>query len=123
MSSLRAELKVRLEEAGVFTTETVRTYVKFLGLAGLSGLAGWAYFATTGPVALAAFVVLMGVSTGLVMMGHESGHGGVSKKPFVNDLLGWLAFPVAAGLSMSFWKWRHNTMHHAYPNVPDKNPS
>jgi fatty acid desaturase len=123
MATLRAELKAELEARSLFDDAPGRTYAKFALL--LVAAAGcFAAMFLVGPVWLKAllFVPGMGASTGLVMMGHESGHGGVSRNRIVNDLLGYLAFPIGGGLAMSYWKWKHNTGHHSFPNVVGRDP-
>lgn len=123
MATLRAELRAELEAADLFEFTTARTYAKFGLLLGCSVLlfgAGLAVEALWAKPLL--FVAGMAASTGLIMMGHESGHGAVSGRRLLNDLLGFIAFPVIGGVAMSYWKWKHNTLHHSFPNVAGKDP-
>ncbi len=125
MSNLRTELKAELEAAGLLGYEPWRVYCKFALLLGIT-VALFAAFLTV-PWALwylkvPLFVCAVSVNIAVVMLGHESGHGAVSRTPWINDLLGYLTFPLMTGLSMAYWKYKHNTLHHSYPNVAQKDP-
>lgn len=123
MSNLRAELKAELEAEGLFAYHPGRVYAKFFGL--LAVALGFFVAALAAPsLWLAAPLFLAGVCTSiaLVMIGHDAGHGAVSRHKGVNDLLAYLAFPVIGGMSLTYWKCKHNTLHHSYPNVDGKDP-
>ncbi len=123
MANLRAELKAELDRAGLFVHQPAKVYGKFVLLA----LVTAGFFALTilaGPwwLKVPPFLAGLVASIALVMIGHDAGHGAVSPRQGVNDLLGYLAFPVAGGMSLTYWKYKHNTLHHSYPNVIHKDP-
>jgi fatty acid desaturase len=120
---LRAELKNELESAGLLGYRPGAVYLK-AALLLLISVAFFAAFMLVPSWWLKVPLFLCGVSVniGLVMMGHESGHGAISRRPFVNDLLGYVTFPLLSGLSHNYWRYKHNTLHHAYVNVDGKDP-
>ena len=46
---------------------------------------------------------------------HDGGHGAYSRRPFVNRIMA-MALDLLGGSSFT-WKWKHNVLHHTYPNV------
>ncbi len=123
MANLRSELKAELDAAGIFEDRSLLIYLKaaFLTAAtiGLFAL----FFTTEGwllKVPLFAMAIFANVA--LIMMGHESGHGAISSKKWINDPLGFVTFPLLSGLSLTYWKYKHNTLHHSYPNIADRDP-
>ena len=123
MSNLRTELKAELEAAGLLGYEPARVYRKFAVLLSVT-VALFAAFLVCPYWVLKVplFISAVAANIAVVMLGHESGHGAVSRTPWVNDLLGYLTFPLMTGLSMAYWKYKHNTLHHSYPNVAQKDP-
>ena len=121
MANLRLELKAELEAAGLLSYQPAKVYGKFLFLMAivLSLYSGF-FLATSWWLKVPLFIAAVTCNVAVVMLGHESGHGAVSRRPFINDLLGYLTFPLMAGLSMTYWKHKHNTLHHSYPNVAGK---
>ncbi|NER33470.1 MAG: acyl-CoA desaturase [Oscillatoria sp. SIO1A7] len=63
-----------------------------------------------GCVALGLAVAGVGFS-----VGHDANHGGYSNSKLVNRLIG-LSYDFI-GLSSYLWQFRHNTLHHIYPNM------
>jgi len=123
MSDLRAELRAELDAAGVFAYQPVRTYVKAIVLACVTvALFAGMFLAGSWWVKAPLFVVGVAVSIGLMMIGHDAGHRAVGRSKWTNDALGYFLFSLAAGLPLVYWKWKHNTMHHSFPNVAGKDP-
>lgn len=123
MANLRAELKSELEAIGAFEYRPWRVYAKAAFLLAVTlGLfaAAWVVPSWWARVPL----ILAGIwaNIGLVMIGHDAGHGAVSSSKWVNDFLGYTLFTLIGGLPLVYWKWKHNTMHHSYPNVVGKDP-
>jgi len=72
---------------------------------------------TTNPWALWALCGIMGfgiAGIGLSVM-HDANHGAYSKKPWVNDVLGYSLNII--GASAFNWRMQHNVLHHTYTNV------
>jgi linoleoyl-CoA desaturase len=49
-------------------------------------------------------------------IGHDAIHGAISKKPWLNTLLGFSFDTI--GASSTMWALHHNIMHHTWTNVP-----
>ncbi len=123
MSNLRSELRTELEAAGVFEEAPGRVYAKFLALLAVTiGLFAAAVTVPSWWAKVPLFVAGLAANIGVVMLGHDSGHGAVSKRRWLNDPLGYFCFPLFAGMPLVYWKWKHNTLHHSYPNVSGKDP-
>lgn len=123
MADLRAELRGELLAAGAFELQPLRVYAKAIFLACVTvGL--FAAMFTVDSLWLQAplFVAGVAVSIGLLMIGHDAGHRAVARSKWGNDVLGYVLFTVIAGLPLVYWKWKHNTMHHSFPNVAGKDP-
>ena len=61
-------------------------------------------------------------TTTLAMTGHEGVHSSACNSRFGNILLAAVVFPLFTGMSMEFWRDKHNVKHHAHPNVHGKDP-
>ena len=61
-------------------------------------------------------------STTLAMTGHEGVHSAACNSRFGNILMAAVVFPLFTGMSMEFWRDKHNVKHHAHPNVHGKDP-
>jgi fatty acid desaturase len=123
MSDLRAELRTELDAAGVFAYQPVLIYAKALLLACVTvALFAAMFLVGSWWVKAPLFVAGVAVSIGLMMIGHDAGHRAVGSSKWTNDALGYVLFSLAAGLPLVYWKWKHNTMHHSFPNVAGKDP-
>ena len=123
MSSHRTALKAELEAAGLFDHRPSAVYAKLVLLAGLTAGFFAAFFLVDAwLLRVPAFLAGVVTSIALVMIAHDSGHGAVSRNKVLNDLPGWLLFPFFAGLSLPYWRHKHNTLHHSYTNVVGKDP-
>lgn len=69
---------------------------------------------------------LLSISAGLAMAGigfsvmHDANHGGASSNGRVNALMSFTLDLL--GASSYLWRFKHNVMHHAYPNVAGLDP-
>lgn len=68
------------------------------------------------PLILAAGIL----STSAAMLGHEGSHKSFSASPTRNAVLTYLTFPLFGGLSVAFWREKHDRLHHGHPNVDGK---
>jgi omega-6 fatty acid desaturase (delta-12 desaturase) len=57
----------------------------------------------------------------LFIIGHDACHGSLTPIPWLNRLLGRLAFLPGLNLYTS-WEFSHNGMHHAWTNLKTKDP-
>lgn len=66
-------------------------------------------------------IVLLAVILGVAMAAvgfniqHDGGHRAYSDRPWVNKLMA-LTLDLMGGSSY-LWDWKHNTLHHTYPNI------
>ena len=65
-------------------------------------------------------VVIMGFGLGGIGLSvmHDANHGAYSKKPWVNNLLGYSLNLV--GANAFNWKMQHNVLHHSYTNIHEE---
>ena len=118
LGNLRQELRA----AGVFEHRELRSWLK-LGVL-LSGLAvcisviylfGWVAAFCLVPVCAV-------LSTSAAMTGHEGSHRSASRSPTRNAAMAYFAFPVFSGLSLMYWREKHDRLHHGHPNVEGVDP-
>lgn len=123
MSTHRSALRAELDAAGVFEYRPGAVYLKtFVLVAATVGFFSVLFLAASWWVRAPAFLCGVATSIGLVIVAHDSGHGAISRNKLINDLPGWLLFPLFGGLSLPYWRYKHNTLHHSYTNVVDKDP-
>ena len=118
LGSLRQELRA----AGVFEHRELRSWLK-LGVL-LSGIAVCiAVISLFGWIAAVCLVPVCAVlATAAAMMGHEGSHRSTSKSPTRNAAMAYFAFPVFSGLSLMYWREKHDRLHHGHPNVEGVDP-
>lgn len=67
------------------------------------------------------FLLCLVMGTGIAGIGlsimHDANHGAYSKKPWLNNLLGY-TLNIVGGNAFN-WKVQHNVLHHTYTNVHD----
>ena len=61
-------------------------------------------------------------STTLAMTGHEGVHSSACRSKAGNLSMAAIVFPLFAGLSMEYWRDKHNVKHHGNPNVVHVDP-
>jgi fatty acid desaturase len=107
-----------LVRAGCFRAPTVRSWAKFgLSLAVAAAFALPVYAASS-PWALLLLVPSALFLSTAILLGHEAAHGAACAKGWQNDLLVFVSFGILSGVATTFWKPKHNVVHHASPNVP-----
>jgi fatty acid desaturase len=114
------DLREELRAAGVLEKRPVITWVKLFAHLGVGialsllciRLPFWAVMCVT-PFASVIYVVG-------VMMGHDGGHRSAFHSRLANAALRHIAFPLASGMSGIYWQYRHNVLHHAHPNVIER---
>lgn len=118
LGSLRAELRA----AGMFDHHEARGWIKLTVL--LAGVAACLVGIATYGVVAALFLVPAAavLSTAFAMIGHEGSHRAFSKSPARNAFVAYLAFPLFGGLSLLYWREKHDRLHHGHPNVEGKDP-
>ena len=105
---------------GAFVAPTKRSWTKFILLVGVTAaILRWVYQAHT-PLALLVLLPTSLLLGAAIMIGHEAGHGSACAKEWQNELLIAAAFGVVSGVASTFWKFKHNVLHHGSPNVPEK---
>ncbi|MBI3724433.1 fatty acid desaturase [bacterium] len=121
LSDLREEIRA----AGLGKPAALKTYAKFLLLIALAFGSLVVILARPeqpwwlqAPIACLAGWLL----TGAAMCGHDGAHGATSDRAWVNSLLASLGFTVLGGLSVAYWRHKHNLLHHPNVNVAEKDP-
>jgi linoleoyl-CoA desaturase len=63
------------------------------------------------------FAIVLGVATAAIGFNiqHDAGHKAYSEHQWINKLMS-LTLDVVGGSSY-FWDWKHNSIHHTYPNI------
>ncbi len=117
-----ANLRKEITELGLLKKSPVKTWVKVCILFAIVG--GFYILHPILPfwwsVALLPITALF--TTTLAMTGHEGVHSSACNSRFGNILLAAVVFPLFTGMSMEFWRDKHNVKHHAHPNVHGKDP-
>ena len=117
-----ATLRARLKAAGLFEYREGRTWLKlavlltgvFVGLYAMYRFGPWA--------AVAAIPVAAVCATSVAMLGHEGSHRSFSSSPLRNNIVNYFAFPLFSGLSTTYWRNKHDRLHHGHPNVEGVDP-
>ena len=115
------ELRRRLAARGLFEPSLFWTrkllvsvpmfFLSYLGLLALPFGIVWLILALVSSVAL----LTMGY------VGHDAGHGALSKRRWVNDVWGQFGMTFLCGMSFGFWRTRHN-LHHVHCQEVDGDP-
>jgi fatty acid desaturase len=117
-----AELMRRVRSAGLLDRR-LAYYTWRVVLDVLLLVAGWTVFALVGDswwqLVTAAYLAV--VFTQLGFLGHEAGHGQVSRSRRTNRVLGLLLGNLAIGLAFGWWVEKHHR-HHAHPNTEGLDP-
>jgi linoleoyl-CoA desaturase len=115
---LRTLAKDYFARAGLDPAAGCATYAKAGTLLVLLVAAYSAYLASE-PTPCSTFA--LAVASGLAMSGiifnvhHDGGHGAWSDRRRVNQIMA-ASFDLL-GMSSFLWRWKHNWLHHTYPNV------
>ena len=112
----------RLRSAGLLRRRpryyTIKIAVNLLLLAG-----GWAVFGILGrswwQLLVAVFLAVMCTQTAFI--GHDAGHGQITRSRRAGDLIGRIHGNLLTGLCYGWWTTKHNR-HHAHPNQVGHDP-
>ena len=112
----------RLRSAGLLRRRpryyTIKIAVNLLLLAG-----GWAVFGILGrswwQLLIAVFLAVMCTQTAFI--GHDAGHGQITRSRRAGDLIGRIHGNLLTGLCYGWWTTKHNR-HHAHPNQVGHDP-
>lgn len=64
-----------------------------------------------------AMLVSTAGSMGVGTSAHTASHYAASRKRWVNELLAYFGHPFFLGLSATFWRYKHLSLHHPAPNI------
>jgi fatty acid desaturase len=87
----------------------------------VAALAFVAWMTASGVVMLLASALAGFVSVQIGFVAHDAGHGAVSRRAWINELAGQLAFSVVNGLGFQSWKLSHDA-HHAHSQDESGDP-
>lgn len=119
-----AELRKEIMAAGLGEPAAAKIYAKFFALVAVSVglLVGIVRESPPWWVAIPATCLSAWLLTSAAMCGHDGAHGAASARRWANDLLASLAFALLGGLSVNYWKQKHNVLHHPFVNIAQKDP-
>ena len=116
------DLKAQVVQDGLLNGRPVYYAIKFLYTLGGLALLVWALLAIDWLPARIGLVLACALAWAQVgFLGHDLGHRQVFGKAWVNDAWGLLTGNVVLGMSIGWWRDKHNA-HHANPNVADIDP-
>jgi fatty acid desaturase len=99
-----------------------RALTKLVLLFGLFAGALWlSWHETSWFVLTIAYVALAMLLAQFAFVGHDAGHGSISRNPFVNRIFGQLSMTLFTGLAFDEWIKRHRT-HHQFCQDEAKDP-
>ena len=115
---LKEKVDAYFKSNNIRQTGNYKLYLKtILLLLSAAGLYTLLVFFT--PTAWVSILLCCLMGTNLAAVGfnimHDGAHGSFSRKPWVNDLMGYSL--NAMGGSVYLWKCKHNVNHHTYTNV------
>lgn len=117
-----ANLRKQLQEKGLLDKPTAKSWTKVIVLLAILGGLYTAHIALPLKIGLVLLPVTALLTTTVAMIGHEGVHSSACKSKTGNLSLAALAFPLFSGLSMEYWRHKHNVQHHAHPNVVGRDP-
>lgn len=114
LAGLRAEVKAR----GWDVKPTGRILVQLAFHVGVT-LAGLAMLLLTEDLRLQGLAIVIAVlgTAGVSTNTHSSAHYATSDRKWVNDALTLFGYPFFIGMSGTYWRHKHNRVHHSRPNV------
>ena len=117
-----AELRKKLQEHGLLDKPTAKSWTKIIVLLAVLGGLYTAHILLPLKWGLILFPLTALPTTTVAMIGHEGVHLSACRSKLGNVSLAAVAFPLFSGLSMEYWREKHNVKHHAHPNVIEKDP-
>lgn len=120
-----AALMQELRAAGLGSPAPLRVFAKFFALVGcaFAVLAVAIRDPALGPFVRAPLVALgCWLLASAAMCGHDGAHGAASSRSWQNSFLAQAGFTFLGGLSICYWKYKHNSLHHPRVNVALEDP-
>jgi fatty acid desaturase len=120
-----ADLRDHLRAAGLGRPAPYKTYFKFfLMVFAAFGAMGWAVAHPEITLAGQGALCALGgwFLTSAAMCGHDGAHGATSSRAWVNNLVAQLGFTLLGGLAVTYWRHKHNSLHHPQVNVAKRDP-
>ena len=117
-----AELRKKLQAEGLLDKPTAKSWTKFIALLVVVGFLYAAHIMLPLKWGLVLLPLTGLITTTIAMIGHEGVHSSACKSKAGNISIASIAFPLFSGLSMNYWREKHNVQHHSHPNVVDKDP-
>jgi len=114
-----ADLRKKLQENNLLDKPTAKSWLKVITLLAIVGVLYSAHIYL--PLKFGLLLIPITATT-LAMTGHEGVHSSACQSKAGNTSLAAIVFPLFAGLSMEYWREKHNVKHHAHPNVINKDP-
>ena len=103
-----AELRKKLQEKGLLDKPTMKSWIKIISLLTLLAFmyTGHIFLPLKWGLLLLPITALF--TTTVAMIGHEGVHSAACKSKLGNISLAAVAFPLFSGLSMEYWREKHN---------------
>ena len=117
-----ADLRKKLKEANLLDKPTMKSWFKVISLLVVVCALYSAHIFLPLKFGLMLIPITALFSTTLAMTGHEGVHSSACRSKAGNISLAAIVFPLFAGLSMEYWREKHDIEHHAHPNVHSKDP-
>lgn len=114
-----------LRAAGLGSPEPSRIFGKFLAIVACAFLMlGLALLGTELTPLARIPVAALGcwLLASAAMCAHDGAHGAASPRPWQNSLLAHAGFTLLGGLSVGYWRYKHNSLHHPRVNVALEDP-
>ena len=108
-----AELRKKLQKEGLLDKPTAKSWTKLIALMAVVGVLYAAHILLPLKYGLLLLPLTGLITTTIAMIGHEGVHSSACKSKAGNVTLASLAFPLFSGLSMNYWREKHNVQHHA----------
>ena len=120
-----AALRVELRELGVFRGDRAGYIARSITVLTLTALAWWGFVAVDRETLRGLLAIMAGYAgVQAAAIGHEAGHGAVSRSRAWTRLTGQFFMTLVVGASFTQWTERHGA-HHIHPNSgrdPDVRP-
>ena len=117
-----ADLRRKLHAEGLLSKSAIKSWTKVIFLFAIVGGLIYSHSQLTMIQGLILLPITALFATTLAMTAHEGVHSSACNSKLGNLSLAGLVFPLFAGMSMEYWRVKHNVKHHANPNVIDKDP-
>jgi fatty acid desaturase len=116
------ELREHITSIGLMKKPTMKSWMKVVALFGIVISLYFVHSQIPLYWGLLLIPITALFTTTLSMAGHEGVHASACNSRAGNISLAALVFPLFCGLSMEYWRDKHNVKHHAHPNVVNQDP-